>query len=439
VKQFFGTSYEAYDSNNGYSGNSSTGPISHVWFTGAQGILTEIMWPSVDTPQVKESQFLVSDGSSFLFQEKTNSVTKVEWLAKGVPAYKITNSDSNGRFVIEKTIFTDPDRDTVIEHVRITRNIAGLQFYVLHKPAVENTPMGNSAQASLGLASDTLGGALLPAGLYAWEDTSAQALIADIGFTQVSAGFEGASDGYQDLLQNNDHMTLHYKTATGGNVALTGQLNIPQTAGVTEFNIAMGFATTPLVASQIAQTSLNSGVSSLQSTYMNQWSAYQDTIFDLSGVSSDGGNLFRSSVALLKSSEDKTHAGAFVASPTIPWGAFQDDKNATPIVNGTRTHQTGGYHLVWPRDLYQMATTFLAIKDTKSAIASLNFLKSAQYGPGLGSWQFGFRTHDKNGSFPQNMWASGEPFWGGLQMDETAMLSSLESRTNCATRLLGHG
>jgi glucoamylase len=50
VKQFFGTSYEAYDSNNGYSASSSTGPISHVWFTGAKGILTEVMWPSIDTP-----------------------------------------------------------------------------------------------------------------------------------------------------------------------------------------------------------------------------------------------------------------------------------------------------------------------------------------------------------------------------------------------------
>jgi glucoamylase len=438
VKQFFGTSYEAYDSNNGYSSSSPTGPISHVWFTGAKGILTEVMWPSIDTPQIKDNQFLVSDGSSFLFQEKTDATTKVEWLAKGVPAYKITNTDSNHRFVIEKTIFTDPDRDTLIERVRITRNISGLQFYVLHKPAVENTPMGNSAQASLGLATDTLGGIALPAGLYAWQDNSAQAMITDLGFTQVSAGFEGASDGYQDLTHNGYHMNDHYKAATSGNVALMGLLALPATTGVTEFNIAIGFGTTAQAAVQTAQASLSAGVGTLQNTYMNQWSAYQDTIFDLSGVSSDGGNLFRSSVALLKSSEDKTHAGAFVASPTIPWGDFQTDRNTTPTVNGTRTHQTGGYHLVWPRDLYQMATTFMAIKDTKSAIASLNFLKSAQYGPGLGSWQFGFRSHDKNGSFPQNMWTTTEPFWGGLQMDETAMPIILTYRLWKAGQITPH-
>ena len=73
IKQFFGTAYEAYDSNNQYSGSSPTAPISRVWFTGAQGILTEIYWPRIDTPQVKDSQFLVADGQGFFAEERVDT------------------------------------------------------------------------------------------------------------------------------------------------------------------------------------------------------------------------------------------------------------------------------------------------------------------------------------------------------------------------------
>src|SRR5947209_7306032 len=51
IKDFFGTAYEAYDGNGGYSDQSPTAPISRVWFTGNRGALTEIYWPSNDTPQ----------------------------------------------------------------------------------------------------------------------------------------------------------------------------------------------------------------------------------------------------------------------------------------------------------------------------------------------------------------------------------------------------
>src|SRR5262249_38714457 len=95
--------------------------------------------------------------------------------------------------------------------------------------------------------------------------------------------------------------------------------------------------------------------------------------------------------------------------------------NSQAIQDGTRAHLTGGYHLVWPRDLFQMATTFMALRDYRSAIASLNFLRSAQFGPKDGRWEFGGRAHVKDGSFRQNMWGNGDPFGAGLQLDEVAM------------------
>ena len=47
VKQIFGTAYESYDSKLRYSADSSTAPISKVWFTGSDGLLSEIYWPTL--------------------------------------------------------------------------------------------------------------------------------------------------------------------------------------------------------------------------------------------------------------------------------------------------------------------------------------------------------------------------------------------------------
>ena len=43
---------------------------SLVWFTSANGILTETYYPTIDSAQLKDSQIIVTDGSSFFVEEK---------------------------------------------------------------------------------------------------------------------------------------------------------------------------------------------------------------------------------------------------------------------------------------------------------------------------------------------------------------------------------
>ncbi len=414
VKQFFGTSYEAYDSNNQYSDKSPTAPISHVWFTGAQGVLTEVYWPTVDVAQVRDHQFLVTDGKSLFFEERNNSTTEVEWLEPGVPAFRVTNKDPQGRFEIERTVFSDPDRDVVLQHIKITRHIDGLQFYLLHNPSVANTPLGDNAQAELSASPGQ--------GLYAWQDSHAQAVLLSVNLKQVSAGFEGSpNDGYADVKAHLG-MASHYEFAHDGNVVLTAWVDIPATQGVSEFDIALGFGHTVQSAHDIAAASLAAGPSALLDKYTSQWLQYQQSVRDLSSQSTDKGELFRDSVAIMKSMEDKTYAGAFVASPVVPWGLNQIDWSAGfyKITNGRR-EMMSGYHIIWPRDLYQMATSFTAIDDYKSAIASLNYLKTIQYDTTEGNWTFGSHNRNKDGSFPQNCWVDGTNHWGSVQLDEVSM------------------
>ena len=48
--------------------------------------------------------------------------------------------------------------------------------------------------------------------------------------------------------------------------------------------------------------------------------------------------------------ETKTFPGGVLASLSVPWGETKGDED------------TGGYHVVWPRDLVESAGGFLALK-----------------------------------------------------------------------------
>ncbi|MBI3534556.1 MAG: hypothetical protein HY072_03590, partial [Deltaproteobacteria bacterium] len=102
-------------------------------------------------------------------------------------------------------------------------------------------------------------------------------------------------------------------------------------------------------------------------------------------------------------------------------GEHVEDWNSELVQGSSRKDLKAGYHVIWPRDLYQMATSFLAIDDTKTAKSALDFLKNTQIKSQSGDWEYGFRKHSKEGSWFQNTWSNGESFWGGLQLDQVAL------------------
>src|SRR4029078_3706406 len=48
---------------------------SLLWYTTAGGIITEVYYPDVDTPQIRDLQFLVTDGSTFFHDGTRNFVS----------------------------------------------------------------------------------------------------------------------------------------------------------------------------------------------------------------------------------------------------------------------------------------------------------------------------------------------------------------------------
>jgi glucoamylase len=94
----------------------------------------------------------------------------------------------------------------------------------------------------------------------------------------------------------------------------------------------------------------------------------------------------------LKADEDKTYAGAFIAAPTVPWGA------SVSADTGTGTSGAHGYHAVWTRDEYEMASTLLAAGDKTDALAALNYIFSYEV--------------ESSGAVKQNTWLNGTALGG---------------------------
>src|SRR5690606_14416008 len=65
----------------------------------------------------------------------------------------------------------------------------------------------------------------------------------------------------------------------------------------------------------------------------------------------------------------------------------------------------GGYHLVWPRDATLAAFAFLAANKADDARRILAHMIAVQL---------------PDGHWPQNYFPRGQPYWTGIQLDETA-------------------
>ncbi len=358
---------------------------SHVWFTLSHGIFNEIYYPRIDQACVRDMGMIVTDGAGFFSEEKRDAVHKVEWLASGVPAFRLVNTCRDGRYRIEKQIVTDPNRDTVLQQVRFVAENGARSSYRLHvvlAPHLGNQGGGNTAWVG------ELGGTPL---LFAQRQGNALALACSVPWAKRSVGYVGSSDGWQDL-KAHKQMTWEYTRAENGNVALTGEIDLSKSEGA--LVLALGFGNDPDEAAGNAIASLHDGFDKAKHDYIAGWqeSAKVHASLKKNGISP--GDLSQISLAVLRTHESKTAPGGLIASLSIPWGSSKGDNDL------------GGYHLVWSRDMVETAGALLAAGAHEDVRRVLSYLQV---------------TQQPDGHWTQNMWLDGSPYWNGIQMDETAL------------------
>jgi glucoamylase len=372
VKDAVGTAYSA---------------SSRAWFTTSHGILNEIYYPTIDRAQVRDMEFLVTDGETFVHEEKRDLRWSFEYIHPEALGVRYINRDPNGRYSLTKEIICDPHHSVVLMRVRLEGRedlLSRLKVYALLAPHLDGGGAGNTARA-VDIAGQKM--------LLAWKNQWALAMGTSCGFSRVSCGFVGTSDGWRDLRED-FRMDWEFGSATGGNVAVMGELKLEtgREDGTRQFMLAIGFGEGLHTALQKTVSALAMPFEQHRDRFIEQWQRAANPEW-LAASTGDGGKLMRASHNVLLAHEDKTFSGAFVASASIPWGQVKGDEDL------------GGYHLVWTRDMVQTATALLACGRTETARRALVYLAC---------------TQKPDGGFAQNFWVDGRPYWSGVQLDEVA-------------------
>ena len=300
---------------NGFGTSTTLG--SKVWFTLANGVMTEVFYPTIDATKIKTLGLNVHTGER-VETELHDTVHHVELPNEAALTFRQINTAKSGQYSLTKTYVTDPQRNSVLIDVQFNSKIPSY-LSTHYEPAQINR--GNSA------------------------------LISNCG-------------------------------------------SQPQTS--LQCTIALGFGENVASAMDAARSSLARGFAVVRSEYENGWKRYVST---LPRVEAKYQRQFNFAAMVLRGLEDKTFRGAVIASPSVPWGG-----GSGPNVDEATI---SGYHAVWSRDLYHVATAFIALGDRATANRLLDYL---------------FRVQQKaDGSFPRNSWVDGRPIGDALQMDQVAL------------------
>ncbi len=376
---------------------------SKVWFTLQGGALTEVYYPDVTIANVHLLQIVVVNPKTKKVEterdDATHTVTPTSYSYKEdrfsltIPRKEIpdslnfiqVNKAKSGDWTIYKTYTVDAERNAILLNVSFHSRVRGLELYIYYDPSLNNSGMHDTAWND--------GQTLL-----AQDSDKASALISESNLSEISNGYYQVSDGLEQL-RSSGKIVNPYAKAENGNVVQIARLSTPKDSAVKvplvseSYIFALGFGKSANEAKQSATLSLTKGWAKVEREYEKGWSDYVKT---LRQIEPKYQAQFNMAAMILKAHEDKTNRGANIASLSVPWGGG-DNANKNNV---------GGYHLVWSRDLYQVATAFMALGDKAAAERALDFLFKVQQKP--------------DGSFPQNSWLDGKPFWGSLQLDEVA-------------------
>ncbi|MDG6995081.1 MAG: glucan 1,4-alpha-glucosidase [Nitrososphaerota archaeon] len=356
---------------------------SEIWYSIWHGTLTEVYYPTVDRPQIRDMEYLISDGKSFFHEEKRHLNVKTERLSHHDLGYRIKNSDPMGRYTITKEIISDPHLPCVLQRTKLEGDekfLSTIHLYLLCAPHLDGGGANNNGYVANVSGRDIF---------LAEKNGTWLALGTSATFVKLSCGYVGKSDGWTDL--HNDYtMDWEFDTALNGNIALTGEIDVGRTR---EFTVGLALGNSMQSAITVLFQSLGVPFEENKSRFLEQWDRPFPKILPLEWTSGDRGNMYHASYSLLQAHEDKMYPGAIIASLSIPWGESKGDEDK------------GGYHLVWTRDMINSATALLAARDIETPLRALIYLATIQ---------------QEDGGFPQNSWINGKRYWGGIQLDEVA-------------------
>ncbi len=357
-------------------------PTSRVWFTIAHGIITEVYYPRLDNTAIRDAQFLIRSRAGEFWDEQRDLRHSIRYLTDDAPAFEMISEEPHGRFRLIKRIVTWTQGHALVLRVRWEwgpgENPEDYRIFWMVAPHLENQGRGNCGRTAKLRDRD---------GMVAWCKTTTLCLAGSVPFRDRSIGYVGQSDGWQLVHQN---QWQSFDEALDGNIALTAELD----PTVSEQTLVLGFGRTLSEAAFTVEWVLLEPYAQIEAQYLEEWRAYFATLSGLVPPDHPRARAQRIAAMVLRVHRGKLFAGGMIASLSIPWGEGAGDGNL------------GGYHLVWSRDMVEAAQALAALGDWPGTLDALKYLCA---------------TQTADGSWPQNFWLDGQPYWSGSQLDETAM------------------
>ncbi len=250
---------------------------SKVWFTVANGVLSDTYWPTEDATNVHTLQYIVTDGSTFTDLQERDMTYRVVPDPSGMACTIVASPKASAHgYSIETTYIADPSRDAVLMRTTFTGPRSD-QLYVRLDPLAGGTGGGGSQNAGGNTAAlDTVAGRPVPVASNTNTVTQAvnrdyavptyEALEGSGGFSTASVGYAGSASDGLTMLDSTRQLTT-YDSAPNGHVALTAA---PRSRS---FNLALGFGKTDSAALAAAGGAVAQRFDSAFGSYERQWGA----------------------------------------------------------------------------------------------------------------------------------------------------------------------
>ncbi len=337
---------------------------SRLWVTIGHGVINEIYWPSTGWPQFRDLGFYLLSEDRWIDLKRVSQYS----LSKPkpyLPLLTIVHKGDDYRLSVE--VLPDPLRDALLLHYDLD---GPYRLGIIAAPHLGASGAGNTAWVA---------GQCLFAAVFG----QSTCIVADGTMSDLSVGYVGESDGWQDL-DRHGRFTYGFARAPNGNVAMSASLE--NRRGV----IAVGFGPHETAAHTLAVSSMAQGYETVRQGFVDRWERWGSRL-DLPAPDAELGDEAQTSATVLKTHEDRMFPGGIVASMSTPWG--------------NQTDTLGGYHLVWPRDAAMAGFALLAVNELNSARCILSHMIAAQ---------------QPDGHWAQNYFPNGRPYWTGVQLDEAA-------------------
>jgi hypothetical protein len=189
---------------------------SKVWYTVANGVLSDVYYPTIDTTNVETLQYVVTDGATFTDLQTRDTSYSVAPLDPTGMSCRVTTTADSGRYRIVTDYVADPARNALLLRLAFDPlGHQGLKLYLRFDPTVNGNGGGGDGNGGpdTGTVDTSSGHPVLVASDPVTATNAANrdyaqpvfaALDASSPFTQVSNGFAGgASDGLTQL--DRDH------------------------------------------------------------------------------------------------------------------------------------------------------------------------------------------------------------------------------------------